>query len=139
VTRRALGRGRLLVSLGALVTLAGTVPPWWTVGGAVTPVFTGNGFQGAGVLVFLSAITLLMLIVLPFTRRDGQAALDRPASFALLAAVGILGYLLRVVEIASMDALGLPDRAPGLWLTGAGLLVIAWGVVEVFSERPAEW
>jgi hypothetical protein len=139
VTRRALGRGRLLVSLGALVTLAGTVPPWWTVGGAVTPVFSGNALQGAGVLVFLSAITLLMLVVLPFTRRDGETRLDRPAAFALLAAIGVAGYGLRLVEIASMEALGLPDRAPGLWLTGAGLLVIGWGVVEIFNERRTEW
>ena len=32
--------------------------------------------------------------------------------------------------------LGLPDRAPGLWLAAFGLFVICWGVGEVLSERP---
>jgi hypothetical protein len=95
--------------------------------------------EPGGVLVFLAAITLLMLVVLPFTRRDREAAIDRPATFVLLAAIGITAYGLRVLEIASMDALALPNRAPGLWLTGAGLAIIAWGVAEVFNERAPEW
>jgi hypothetical protein len=46
--------------------------------------------------------------------------------------------VLRVLEINSMDALGLPDRAPGMWLSGAGLLIVAWGVAEILTERPRE-
>jgi hypothetical protein len=139
VKRRALGRGRLIVVLGALVTLAGTVPDWWSVGGTVTPAVSGNAFEGGGIVVFVSALALLALVVLPFTRREGRAAIDRPASYVLLTLLGIGGFGLRVLEIHGMDALALPNRAPGLWLAGAGLLVIAWGVVELLNERPAEW
>ena len=136
--RRALGRGRLLITLGAIATLAGTVPPWWTVGGTVTPAFSGNAFEGSGILVFIASLGLLALVVLPFTRREREAAIDRPSSYVLLAALGIGGFILRVLEINGMEALGLPDRAPGLWLSGAGLAIIAWGLAELLNERPAE-
>jgi hypothetical protein len=139
VKRQALGRGRLIVVLGALVTLAGTVPDWWSVGGTVTPAVSGNAFEGGGIVVFVSALGLLALVLLPFTRREGRAAVDRPSSYVLLAVVAAAAFCLRVIEIQGMDALALPNRAPGLWLTGAGLLVIAWGVVELLNERPAEW
>ncbi|CAN5755814.1 hypothetical protein BH24CHL6_BH24CHL6_11660 [soil metagenome] len=139
MTRRALGRGRLIIVLGALVTLAGTLPDWWRVGGTVTPAISGNAFEGSGILVFVAALALLALVVLPFTRREGRAAIDRTSSYVLLAVLAIGGFGLRVLEIHGMDALALPDRAPGLWLTGAGLLLISWGVVELFNERPVEW
>ncbi len=138
MTRRALGRGRLLISLGAIVTLAGTVPPWWTVGGLVTPAFSGNAFEGAGIAVFVAAIGLLALVVLPFTRREGGSALDRPLSYVLLAMLGIGGFAVRVWQIVDLGVLALPDRAPGLWLSGAGLAVIAWGVAELLTERPSD-
>jgi hypothetical protein len=32
----------------------------------------------------------------------------------------------------------LPFDAPGLWLTGAGLLLVAWGVGEILTERPSQ-
>lgn len=139
MSRRALGRGRLIVVVGAIVALVGTVPPWWRVGGTVTPAFSGNGFEGAGILVFLAALGLLALVVVPFTRREGEAAIDRPSSYVLLAMLAIGGFILRVLEINGMEALALPDRAPGLWLTGAGLLIVAWGVAELLNERPAAW
>ena len=139
MTRRSLGRGRLIVAVGAIVCLAGTLPAWWTVGGTVTPSISGNAFEGTGVLLFIACLGLLALIVLPFATRDGESRLDRPASYVVLAAVAILGFVLRVLEIYSVGALGLPDRAPGMWLSGAGLLVVAWGVAEILTERPAEW
>ncbi|HUG48795.1 MAG TPA: hypothetical protein VMP67_10335 [Candidatus Limnocylindria bacterium] len=139
MTRRALGRGRLIVVVGAIVALAGIVPPWWRVGGTVTPAISGNGFEGAGILVFLAALGLLALVVLPFTRREGEAAIDRPSSYVLLAMLAIGGFILRVLEINGMEALALPDRAPGLWLSGAGLLIVAWGVAELLNERRVEF
>jgi hypothetical protein len=138
VTRRSLGRGRLIVAVGALVCLAGTLPAWWTVGGTVTPSISGNAFEGAGILVFIACLGLLALIVLPFATRDGESRLDRPASYVALTAVAITGFVLRVLEINSVDALGLPDRAPGMWLSGVGLLIVAWGVAEILTERPRE-
>jgi hypothetical protein len=139
VTRRSLRRSRLAIVLGALITLAGTVPPWWMIGGTVTPLFSGNAFEGVGIVVFIVALALLALVVLPFASRDGGSAFDRPASYVALAALGVGALLARVVQIAEDGALGLPDRAPGLWLTAAGLAVVGWGVAAILVERPTDW
>ena len=140
MSRRALGRGRLIVVLGAIVTLAGTVPPWWMAGGPpLYPGYSGNAFDGVGVLVFVCALAMLALVVLPFTSRDGEAAIDRPSSYVLLAVLAIGAFVLRAYQLAQAGLLALPDGAPGLWLTGAGLLIVAWGVAELLNERPAAW
>jgi hypothetical protein len=138
VTRRTLGRGRLLIGLGAIVAIVGAVPPWWTVGGTVTPQASANGFDGSGIVVFLAAVAMLALIVLPLATRAGESRLDRPLSYALLGGLAIGAFLLRVFEIYGEDKLGLPDRALGLWLTGSGVALVAWGVAELLAERPAE-
>ena len=54
MTRRALGRGRFLIVVGSLITLVGMVPAWWVVERTGQPALTGNGFEGAGLVVFLS-------------------------------------------------------------------------------------
>jgi hypothetical protein len=139
VNRRALGRGRLLVGLGALLILAGSVPAWWTVGGTVAPATSGNAFAGTGIVVFISAIGGLALLVLPFASRTGESALDRPASYLVLVLMGGSAFLVRAYEIATspdFGGLSLPDRALGLWLTAIGLAVFAWGVGELIAERP---
>jgi hypothetical protein len=137
VTRRTLGRGRLLIALGAVVAVIGALPPWWTVGGTVTPQATGNGFEGSGIIVFVAAVAMLALIVLPFASRAGESRLDRPLSYTLLGGMAIGAFLLRVYEIYGEERLGLPDRALGLWLTGGGMALVAWGVAELLAERPA--
>jgi hypothetical protein len=139
VSRRALGRGRLLVGIGALSVLAGSVPPWWTIGGTVTAAQSGNAFDSPalGIVVFIAAIALIALLVLPFASRAGESALDRPAAYLLLAFVAVAAFLISIFQIqAEFGGVGLPDRASGLWLTGGGLLLVAWGVGELFAERP---
>ena len=138
MTRRALGRGRLLVGLGALAILAGSWPAWWTIGGSVTQSLSGNAFEGAGVVPFLAAIALIALLILPLASRAGESALDRPASYLLVVSLAIGGFLLRAYQINEFGGLGLPDRAPGLWISGAGLALVAWGVGELLVERPIE-
>jgi hypothetical protein len=138
VSRRARGRGKLIIGLGAIVTLLGAAPPWWTVGGTVTPTVSGNGFEEAGIVVFIAALALLALIVLPFATRGGDTVFDRPLSYMLLAVPAIGAFLLRVLQIQEQAALGFPDRAPGLWLTGGGLALVAWGVAELLVQRPLE-
>ena len=137
MSRRELGRGRLLIGVGAVIALAATVLPWYTVGGTVLPAMSANAFAGAGITVFVAAICLLALLVLPHATRDGRSALDRPISYVLAAGLGIAGYLLRIVQLSDVDALGLPDRAPGLWLAGVGLLIVGWGVAELLAEPSA--
>jgi len=137
VTRRALGRGKLLIVGGAIAALAGLLLPWWiVVRTGVTPL-SGNGFQGAGIIVFLAALGLLALVTMPFTSRDGQSALDRPAVYTAVAIAAIGAFLLRVYEISQFGGLGLPTESLGMWITGAGLLLVAWGVGDILTDRSA--
>ncbi|MGI8928608.1 MAG: hypothetical protein ACR2H0_03960 [Candidatus Limnocylindrales bacterium] len=136
MTRRALGRGRLLVVTGAIAAVAGMFLPWWVVARTGLTPLSGNGFQGAGIVVFLAALALLALVTLPFASRDGQSGLDRAAVYAVVAAGAIGAFLFRVYEISQFGGLGQPAQLLGLWLTGAGLLIVAWGVGDIMTERP---
>ena len=134
--RRALGRGRLLIVIGALVTLIGLVPTWWVLGGTVTIRQSGNGFSGVGIVIFLASLALLAVVTLPYARRDGESSLDVPLVYVLLAFAAIAAFLWRAYEIYLTGGLGLPPSSLGVWLTAAGLLVTAWGVGEVLVEKP---
>ena len=135
MTRRALGRGKLLVVCGAIAALAGLVLPWWVVARTGVAALSGNGFQGAGIIVFLAALALLAVVTMPFASRDGESALDRPAVYAVVAIAAIGAFLFRVYEISQFGGLGLPTESLGLWITGAGLLLIAWGVGDILTDR----
>lgn len=132
--RRGLGRGRALVGIGAVICLLSMMLDWYTVGGQALPATRGNGFEGSGIVIFVAAIALLALLALPYASREGRAALDRPLSFLVLSGVALTGYALRLIQLYGQSTLGLPDRAPGLWLGGVGLLLVAWGVTEIVGE-----
>lgn len=140
MNRRSFGRGRLIISIGAVLTLAGTLPAWWTVGGQVTQELSGNAFDypSVGIVVFVAALAMLFVMVLPYARRDGEAGIDRPLTYGLLWLVAAAALGLRVYQINEFGGLGLPDRAPGLWLTAFGLLVVAGGLINLLAERPPE-
>jgi hypothetical protein len=140
VNRRSLGRGRLFVVIGALILLAGSLPAWWSVGGAVTEAQSGNAFDfpSIGIVVFLAAVLMLFIVVLPYATRDGEAAVDRPLVYGVLILAALLAFAVRVYQIYGFDGLGLPDRAPGLYITAVGLLVLAWALVELIGERPTD-
>ena len=136
--RRGLGRGRVLVGIGSVIALVAMALPWVTVGDTVpdlTPL-QRNGFDPPGILVFVSAISLLALLVLPYASRDGRSSLDRPISYVIAAAVGVVGFVIEAAGLFSDGHLRLPDKAPGLWLAAAGLIVLCWGVGELLAERP---
>ena len=135
--RRGLGRGRLLIGLGAIVAIIGMPLPWYTVGGEVLPAVSGHGFDGAGVLVFVAAVGMLAVLALPYATRSRQSTLDRPAVFAALTLVGLAGLTLEIVTSWNEGWLGSPDRAPGMWLAGVGIILATWGAAELFAERPA--
>lgn len=132
--RRGLGRGRLLSGIGAVLILASMPLDWFTVGGQALPATRGNGFEGTGIVIFVAAVLILAVLALPYASRDGRAALDRPATFTLLAGIALTGFVVRIIQLYGDASLGLPDRAPGLWLAGAGLLLVAWGVAEILGE-----
>jgi hypothetical protein len=134
---RGLGRGRVLVGIGAIVTLVGVALPWVTVGdGLYLTTITNNGFSGAGILDFVSGICLLALLTLPYASKTGTSNLDRPMSYLVLAGIGVAGLIIEVVTYFGQGVLGFPDRAPGLWLAGIGLFITCWGVGELLGERP---
>jgi hypothetical protein len=136
MTRRALGRGRLLVVLGALVALAGMIPSWWKLPRTNAASLSGNGLEGAGIIIFLAALALIAVVVLPYATRTGDSALDRPASFVLLTLIAVGAFLFRIFEISRFTSLGLPTEALGMWLSGLGLVVVAWGVADLLTEKP---
>jgi len=136
MNRRALGRGRLLVVIGALLSLAGMIPSWWKLPRTNAAALSGNGLEGAGIIIFLGALALLAVVTLPYATRDGDSALDRPASYVLLALMAVGAFLFRIFEISRFTSLGLPTDAPGMWVTGLGLVIVVWGVADVLVERP---
>jgi hypothetical protein len=125
----------LLVVIGSLSALAGLLPAWWLVERTNLTPLSGNGFQGIGIVVFLSCLALLALVTLPFASRDGRSSLDRPAVYVVVCLVAIGSFLWRAFEISQSSGLGLPTQAPGLWLTGVGLLIVAWGLGDILTER----
>ena len=141
MTRRALGRGRLLVVVGAVVSLIGLVPRWWLVERTNQPDLSANGFAGIGLVIFLAALTLTAIVVLPFATRDGTSSLDKPLVYGAIALIAIAAFLWKLFEIsqgAGVEA-ALSIQTPGLWVTGAGLLIVAWGVGSIATERPPQY
>lgn len=133
--RRPLGRGRRLAALAALVIAVGCLLPWWQFGGGDgLPTRTGNGFEGSGILVMLSALATIFLVALPYAT-DRPVAIDRALSYIGVLVVGTIGLLLRAFDLFSVGALALPDRAPGLWLSALGLVLLARAAYEVAQER----
>jgi hypothetical protein len=139
--RRPLGRGRRLAALAGLAIVVGCILPWWKVGG--TPGITavsGNGLDGSGILVFLCGIVTLALIALPYAAGDRPLGLDRPLSFAMLAVVGWLAFVARIVVLIGNGAFQFTEPAQvftncvGLWLTGVGLVMLARAAYTMSRE-----
>ena len=132
---RTMDRGRVLVLIGCVLALIGMALPWVTIGGQGDglPKITANGFDGAGILVFVAAILMLALLTLPYASKTGSSALDRPVSYLALTVVGVVGLVLEVATLVNQGHFGFPDRALGLWLSAAGLAIAGWGVGELLS------
>jgi hypothetical protein len=136
--RRGLGRGRTLIAIGAVLAIISMPLAWQTAGGIVLPVSTDWGFSGTGVVMFVAAVLMLALIVLPFTTETRQVALDRPAAFVVLLVVGIGGLAVAIIDlVGGEERYSLtPLDAPGLWLAIVGMALATWGVLELFAEKP---
>ena len=135
--RYPLGRGRWIAAAAAVVLLIGCVLPWYTAGGQVggLPPVTGNAFESSGILVFLVALATLALVTLPYAAGDRPVGFDRWPPYLVLLVVGLLGVLLRAVDLMGRGVLGLPDRSPGLWLVAVGLVLLARATFEI-SQTP---
>jgi len=133
--RRPLGRGRQLAAIGSIVIIVACLLPWWRFGGGDgLPATSGNAFEGSGIIVFFVALATLALLALPYAAGDVPVGLDRSLSFVILTIVGWLGLVIRVVDLGTAGALGLPDRAPGLWLAAVGLAILSRAVYDIARE-----
>jgi hypothetical protein len=134
-----LGRGRALAAAGAILTLVACILPWYTTGGQALglPATSVTAFDGPGILVFIAAIAIVALVLLPYAAGDQLLGVDRALSFAIVAGLGVLGLALKVVQqLGFGDTSGMfPDRAPGLWLAGLGLAIVVWGVSVLAGTR----
>ena len=131
VHRRPVGRARYLAALGAIVILAGCLLPWWSIGGVNgLPQLGGNAFEGMGIMVFVVALATLALVTLPYATERPVAA-DRWPAYTLLAAVGWLALLIRIIDLVLLRAFSFAaptevfTKSPGLWVVGVGLAMLA--------------
>ena len=138
--RRPVGRNRLLAALGAVVVLVGCVLRWWSVGGASgLPELGGNAFEGMGIVVFGVALATIAIVTLPYaTERPVNA--DRWPAYALLAGLGWLALLVRVIDLAILRAFAFHQptdvftNGPGRWVTGIGLAMLARAAYDIYRE-----
>src|SRR4051812_48534514 len=117
--RYPVGRGRWIAAVAGLVILIGCVLPWYTVGGdpGGLPQTQGNAFEASGILVFLVALATLALVTLPYAGGDRPVSADRWPPYLILLVVGILGVVLRLVDLGRhINRIWPPTRSPGLWL-----------------------
>ena len=94
--------------------------------------------RAAWVVALPVAVLMLALIVLPYTTETRQVTLDRPAVFAGLLVVAIGGLAVALIDLIGGEAQYslTPLDAPGLWLAIVGMAIAAWGVLELFAEKP---
>lgn len=140
--RRSLGRGRWVAGIASIALLVGCVLPWYTAGGGTgIPAISGNAFEGPGIVCFLVALATLALIALPYAAGDVPVSIDRWQSYAVLAAVGLAAFGVRVLQLVTSPAGPgslTPDRALGLWISGLSLVALAWAAFDLFTVRHGE-
>jgi hypothetical protein len=133
-----MGRGRALVAIGSVLAIIGAFLPWTFAGGEVgLPVTTANAFDGAGILMFIAAVGLLALLILPYASASGRSSLDRWVSYVLLAGLMVIGTLLQLAQLFSSGVLKLtpPLNVLGMWLGIVGTIVVAWGAGEIVGQE----
>ncbi len=137
--RRPLGRGRRLAVLAASIIIVGCLLPWFQHGGGFgeLTIYQENGFMGAGILVFFAALATIALLALPYAAGDKPVPIDRTLSYAAVAIVGWIGLVIRVIDLATKSSIQLPDKAPGLWLSAVGLIVLSRAVYDLTRESAA--
>jgi hypothetical protein len=131
--RRSLGSGRRLALLAGVLLVVGSVLPWYQVGGEGSlPVIVYRAFDGTGILCFLAGLATLALIALPYAMGDRPTPIDRGISFAILAAIAIVGLILWVPNVTADVSGLLPLRSYGFWITVVGAVLLARAAFEIY-------
>jgi hypothetical protein len=135
--RRPLGRARRLAGLAAILIVVACLLPWFgSSSESGLPPTSGNAFNGSGVIVFFVALAVIALLALPYAAGDTPVAIDRPASYLILAVVGWIALALRVVDIATISPEFLfPTQAYGLYLAAIGLAILSRAVYDMTREQ----
>jgi hypothetical protein len=143
--RRPVGRPKVTAVIGAIVTLVGCVLPWWTVGGGADAItqLSGNAFDSSGILVFIAALATIALVTLPYAR-ERPVRVDRWMSYAVIAVVGWLAFLYRILDRALAGyyspsffhtPLEVLTRISGLWVTAIGLVIVARAAYDMWLRQ----
>jgi multidrug transporter EmrE-like cation transporter len=134
----------MLAILGALVVLAGCFLPWYRVGGEPggLSAIVDNGFEGIGIVSFIAALATLALVALPYAAGDRPIGADRGLAYALLTALALVGVLAWPIQFfnepvpffGELLAGLLPDRAPGWWISLAGVAILGRAAFQIVQE-----
>jgi hypothetical protein len=136
---RAMGGGRRLALLGALLVIVSVVLPWFAIGGGAgqIPERVVHAWQDIpGLAVFLAGLGTLALLALPYAMSPRPAAVDRGIVFGLLAIVAIAGVAAWAFGYVSIPEGLLPTRAPGLWIAAVGAIALGRAAFEISRELP---
>jgi hypothetical protein len=137
--RRGLGRGRSLIALGSILVICSIPLAWLRAGGTILEVSDSTGMGGGLPILgmFVSAVLMLAVMIVPFTTRSGSFGLDRGTTYVVLLAISLLGLVSKLLELLRTEgSVSLaPLDAPGLWLALTGIALTAWGVLEILAER----
>jgi hypothetical protein len=136
---RAMGGGRRLALLGAVIVLVGCLLPWYAVGGGegeLSRVVIMAFQRPEGLATILAALATLALIALPFAMHPRSVAVDRGIVFGILAVVVVVAMVLFVVEVLPMPQGLLPTGAYGFWISAMGAVMLARAAFDISREPP---
>ena len=125
-------RFRFLILLGALAMIGSGFLPWWRAGGdsisgVQVPAQEGIGLEGPGLVIFGTAVVVLVLLDIGYMRGRWGFFLDAPWAYVILGAVAAAALIYRGWELWSVGYVPLPQQSPGLAVAAAGVALVLYG------------
>jgi hypothetical protein len=133
-------RFRLPILLGSLLMIIAGFLPWWRAGGEVVdgipvPAASGIGLEGPGLVIFGTAIVVLVLLDVGYIRGRWGFVLDAPWAYLVLGLAAAAALAFRVWELWSLGYLPLPQRSPGIAAAVVGVALVLYGAGIGFGQR----
>ena len=125
-------RFRFLILLGALAMIGSGFLPWWRAGGdsisgVQVPAQEGIGLEGPGLVIFGTAVVVLVLLDIGYMRGRWGFFLDAPWAYVILGVVASLALVYRGWELWSVGYVPLPQQSPGLAVAAVGVALVLYG------------